>query len=205
LKRWVEKLIKQFDFDWAEQNPEHVATRALKINEDRATLLFFLDTFNKHLIEFEGHPVRKTRDELDSFARELVDPENTDTERVLFRLRQFFSSYRIDETAYLQKTFEDFRTIIWELVDQLTEDLGAEQSEDQEIRQNLDQLKDAVESNSIEALKSQSRKFIDSYIEKQFKKDKRRDSRMRSIRKNLNVVKKQLTEANDQMRTDHLT
>lgn len=204
MKKWMEKLIQQFDFDWEKHGQP--GGPKVPLNEDRATLLFLIDTFNKHLIEVEGHPVRKTREALDEFAKELIAPtaENS-TERVLFRFRQFFSAYRIDETAYFQKTFEDFRTIIWDFVDQLAEDIGAEQKEDGEIRQSLDELKEAVESNSIDVLKNHSRKFIDHYIEKQFKKDKRRASRLKSARKNLSKVKKQLGEAHDAARTDHLT
>ena len=164
-----------------------------------------IDTFNKHLLDFDGHPVRKTRETLDDFAKELLQNDSNETERLLFRFRQFFSSYRVDETAYFQKTFDDFRTIIWDFVDQLAEDMGQEQKEDFEIRTNLEGLKEAVESNSINALKDRSRKFIDCYMEKQFKKDKRRSSRIKSIRKNLNTVKKQLVEAHDNLRFDHLT
>jgi diguanylate cyclase len=202
MKKWVEKLIEQFDFDWSS---EEGGAAPGGFSEERATLLFIIDTYNKHLLELEGHPVRKVRETLDEFAKELIDPKGQPLEKVLFRFRQYFSAYRIDECAYMQKTFEDFRTIIWDFVDQLSEDVGQEQKEDFEIRQSLDELKEAVESNSIETLKNQSRKFIDCYVEKQFKKDKRRTTRIKSIKKNLNVVKKQLTEANDAMRVDHLT
>ncbi|NJM09944.1 MAG: GGDEF domain-containing protein [Bdellovibrionaceae bacterium] len=203
MKKWMEKLIQQFDFEWDKEGND--PTKISKLGEDRATLLFLLDTYNKHLIEIEGHPVRKTREALDEFAKELISPKDKNSERVLFRLRQFFSAYRIDETTYFQKTFEDFRTIIWDFVDQLAEDVGQEQKDDFEIRQSLDELKEAVESNSIDDLKNRSRKFIDHYIEKQFKKDKRRSTRMKSIRKNLSKVKKQLGEASSAARTDHLT
>ena len=206
MKKWVEKLIEQFDFDWAEGGTRKSgAIQAGGISEERATLLFIIDTFNKHLVDFEGHPVRKTRELLDNFARELLNPENASAEKVLFRFRQYYSTYRIDEAAYLQKTFEDFRSIIWDFVDQLAEDISEDQQDDFEVRQSLDQLKEAVESNSISELKNQSRRFIDSYMEKQFKKDKRRTTRMKSIRKNLNTVKKQLGEANSTARVDHLT
>lgn len=206
MKKWVEKLIEQFDFDLSGSGAETNAKHAAEIGEERATLLFIIDTINKHLIEFEGHPVRKVRETLDEFAKELLHlKDRSGLERVLFRFRQFFSAYRVDETAYVHKTFEDFRTIIWDFVDQLSEDIGEEQKEDAEIRQSLDQLKEAVESNSIEVLKNQSRKFIDRYVEKQFKKDKRRNTRMKSIRKNLNLVKKQLGEAHTTARIDHLT
>ncbi len=203
MKKWVEKLIEQFDFDWNDGAKSNGKGRE-PLSEERATLLYIIDVFNKHLIDFEGHPVRKTRETLDEFAKELVNPKSQ-LEKVLFRFRQFFSVYRIDEAAYLQKTFEDFRAIIWDFVDQLAEDISEEQKEDSEIRLSLEQLKEAVESNSIAELKDQSRRFIDSYMEKQYKKDKRRNSRMKTIRKNLNAVKKQLGEAQNSARVDHLT
>lgn len=204
MKKWVQKLIQQFDFEWSDEDAP--GTTGPHLSDDRATLLYLIDTFNKHLIEVEGHPIRKVRETLDEYACELIkNPEREELERVLFRFRQFISSYRIDECAYFQKTFEDFRTIIWEFVDQLAEDIGEEQKDDFAIRQSLEELKEAVESNSIPALKNQSRKFIDFYIEKQFKKDKRRNTRMKTIRQNLNVVKKQLNEVQSAARVDHLT
>jgi diguanylate cyclase len=186
VKKWVEKLVNQFDFEWNEDAPENGKPAGL--NEDRATLLFLLDAYNKNLIEVDGH-----------------SKEKNGVEGVLFRLRQFFSAYRIDETSYIQKTFEELRAIIWENVHQLSEDLGEEQKDDFEIRQSLDELKEAMESNSIDILKKESKKFIAQYLEKQVKKDKRRSSTMKSIRKNLNKVKKQLGEASTAANTDHLT
>jgi diguanylate cyclase (GGDEF)-like protein len=209
MKKWVSKLIHQFDFEWS-QKMEHGEAGGEgaphHMSEELASLLYVIDIFNKHLIEFEGYPVRKVREQLDMFAKELLQPDEEEgLERVLFRLRQYLSGYRIAETSYLEKTFDEFRTIIWDLVDQLAEDLGQEQREDSEIRHSLDELKDAVESNSIDVLRNQSRKFIDRYMEKQFKKEQRHTTRMKSIRKNLEQTKKQLIEANDKARTDHLT
>lgn len=205
MKKWVEKLIEQFDFDWEKNGGSPGAGGAMPpgMSEERATLLFVIDTYSKHLLEITGHPVRRTREMLDEYMKELL--QQGDTEKVLFRFRQFFSAYRLDETAYVQKSFEEFRGIVWDLVDQLSEDMSETEKEDAEIRHHLEELKEAVETNSIDYLKSESRKFIDCYVEKQFKKQKRASTRMKSIRKNLNVVKKQLTEANDTMRLDHLT
>lgn len=203
MKRWMQKLIDQFEFDGTQASEEQIEQMS-QISEDRATLLYFLDTYNKHLIEIESKPVRKVREVLDTFAKQLVDPSQ-DINRVLFRLRQFFSSYRIDEYSYVQKTFDDFRAIIWDLVDQLAEDIVQEQNESDEMQESLEELKEAVESNSIDVLKNQSRQFIDSYMEFQTRKDERRTERMGMIKKNLDSVKKKLTEANQNMRRDHLT
>lgn len=207
MRQWVRKLIEQFDFEWSEdkhQETEKEKTSTIGLSEDRATLLYIIDTFNKHLLEIDSKPVRKVRQTLDEFARQLISPEEN-IDRVLFRFRQFFSSYRIDEYTYVLKTFDDFRAIIWDFVDQLKDEFEEEEQDETTIHANLEQLREAVESNSIELLKNQSRTFIDSYIEYQTRRDLRRESRMQVLNKNLSVVKNKLVEANHQMNRDHLT
>lgn len=202
MKKWMQKLISQFDMDWAQKAGEPGGPQ---ISEDRATLLFFIDTFSKHLVEIEGQPVRKVREALDGFSKELLAADDAEAEKVLFRIRQFFGSYRIEEYAYLQKTFDDFRGIIWAFVDQLAEDFGDEKKEDRELKNGLEGLKEAVEANSIDTLKTQARAFINNYVEYQGRKDSRRTKRMESIKKNLDTVKKQLTDVSASANIDHLT
>ncbi len=205
MKKWMQKLVDQFEFDWPEDSTRSPETKSdFEISEDRATLLYFIDTYNKHLVEIDSQPVRKVREVLDQFAKELVNP-NSNMDRVLFRFRQFFSSYRIDEYTYVQKTFDDFRGIIWDFIDQLSEDLCAEKKEDDEINKSLEMLREAVEANSIDSLKNQARSFIDEYMEHQSNREDRRSRRMSSIKRNLALVKKQLSDANIKMRKDHLT
>lgn len=196
----MQKLISQLDLEWPHQGSDHPP-----ISDDRATLLFLLDTYSKHILDVENHPVRRVREALDGFARELVVASDEEAEKILFRLRQFLASYRIDEYSYVQKTFEDFRTIIWEFVDQLAEDFGDEKKEDRALKSHLENLKEAVEANSIDSLKSQARSFINTYVEYQSRKDSRRTKRMDNIKKNLHTVKKQLSDANHTVNVDHLT
>jgi diguanylate cyclase (GGDEF)-like protein len=204
LKQWVKKLLEQFDIPWQEGNPgESISTPS--ISEDKATLLHMIDTYNKHLIDFESQPVRRVRKTLDELAKGLANPNFEISEKALFRFRQFFASYRIDEYTYVQNTFDDFKNIIWDFADQLGEDIRFEQMKENEVGHSLEQLKEAVESNSIEGLRSKSREFIDHYIQVQTKKDEHRSQRIDSIQKNLSSMKKQLMEANQNMRVDHLT
>lgn len=208
MKKWMEKLIEQFDFDWNHQSPapktDHPGVPS-KISEEIATILFLIDTYNKHLIEVDAHPIRKTRETLDDYAKQILNPANPDLPKTLFRFRQFFSSYRIDEYTYIQKTFDDFKKIIWDFVDELSEDLFYEQLQDEHIQKSLEELKEAVEANSIDLLRTNARQFIDTYIELHSKNEDRRTKRMESIQKNLHQVKKKLVEANHNMKTDHLT
>ncbi|MGZ3723852.1 MAG: GGDEF domain-containing protein, partial [Bdellovibrionales bacterium] len=114
MKKWVEKLVEQFDFDWSANGEKGSGGKsaAQGMSEERATLLYLIDIFNKHLLEVEGHPVRKVREQLDEFAREILQPGEAGLEKTLFRFRQFMSGYRMDESAYYAKSFEEFRSIV---------------------------------------------------------------------------------------------
>jgi len=201
LKQWVKKLVDQLDWNEAEKGsaPPHE-----DMTEDRATLLYILDTYSKHLFEVDKQPVRRVRETFDSFVKGLVSPDKS-SEKILFQLRQFFSSYRIDEYSYIQNTFDDFKRIIWDFAEQLSDDIQYEQAKDAEAARSLEQLREAVDANSIDALRSKSREFIDFYIKYQTQKDDRRTKRMSTMKKSLSSVKKQLMEANHNMRVDHLT
>lgn len=204
MKQWMKKLVDQFDMDWG-TTTESKSQRAPTLSEDRATLLYFLDIYNKHLFEIQNHSVRKVRAKLDTFAKELMQGDPEEVEKALFRLRQFISSYRIDEYTYVQNTFDDFKRIIWDFADHLSEEAHLEDASQGDINQSLEQLREAVESNSIEDLRAKSREFISFYLKHQNSKNERRSKRMESIKKNLTTVKKQLLEANQTMRRDHLT
>lgn len=203
MKQWVARLIEQLDLDVKEKGSS--SRPKVEMSEDRATLLYIIDTYNKNLLEIDTHPVRRVREILDEFTKELVDEKNPNVDRVLFRFRQFFSHYRVDEYTYIRKTFEDFKGILWDFVDQLSEDIVAERKDDNEVKVSLEELKEAVESDSIHDLKAKAREFIDFYLESSTRREVSRDRRMNGIKKNLDFMKKQLTEANQSMRLDHLT
>lgn len=211
MKQWVTKLISQLDYDFGSVNDktgEKGAAKGpgqgkIKLSEERATIVYMMDVYNKNLIEVEGQPVRRVREQLDEFTKELVSTDKP--EDVLFRFRQFFSAYRVAEYGYMRKTFEDFKAIIWNFVEQLSEDAQHEESEDRSIHASLEALKEAVESDSMDTLRAKSKEFINVYVNQNAKKQNRRTKRMKSVKKNLDFVKRQLSEADRSMRTDHLT
>jgi diguanylate cyclase len=204
LKQWVQKLIDQLDYDFGGgEKGKSRAKMATKLSEERATLLYVIDIYNKHLVDIDTHPVR--REQLDEFTRNLMTNDKVELEKVLFTFRQFFSQYRVAEYTYIRKTFEDFKGIIWNFVEQLSEDFQAEQSEDNEVNHSLEQLKEAVETDSIDILRTKSKEFIHFYVEHHVKREHRRTKRMKGIKKNLDVMKKQLVEADKNLKMDHLT
>lgn len=204
MKQWVQKLIEQLDYDFGGENKTKSKTK-VKINEERATLLYVIDTYSKHLVDVEGYPVRKVREQLDGFTKEIVNADKEHLEDALFRFRQYFMSYKTAEYAFLRKTFEDFKGIVWNFVEQMSEEAAQEKAADKELGNSLRDLKDAVEADSIPLLRQKSRQFIEVYVNHQTKKEERRAKRVRGIKKNLEVVKQQLEEADRSQRLDHLT
>lgn len=213
----MKKLVDQLDMDWNAQNANGSKKAAgnlsseskeksfPELSEEKATLLFILDIYNKHLFDIEKHNMRKVREQLDAYSKDLVNPHNPKADMALFNIRQFFSTYRIDEYTYMQSNLEEFKRIIWEFADQLGEELRQEKKADDEMNQSLEDLREAVEANSVETLKKKSKEFITAYKEHQSTKDERRTKRLAQVRKSLNSVKKQLLKANETALTDHMT
>jgi diguanylate cyclase (GGDEF)-like protein len=198
--------MDNLEFDWGEQQKANGESAPKpELSEELATILYIIDHYNKHLFEIEKHPIRKTREEFDEFAKMLVKGEPQDKERHLFNFRKYFASYRIDEVSYIHQTFDDFKSIIWDFVDQLSEEFRSAQSEDNDVKSSFDGLREAVEADDIDQLRSQSRQFIDCFIEYQTRKEYSDKKRIHKMQKNLDVVREKLVEANDSMRRDHLT
>lgn len=218
----MKKLVDQLEMDWntadSAKNKKSSSTKTANdqdnglsnegypdLSEEKATLLYILDVYNKHLFDIEKHNLRKVRETLDNYSKELVDPNNPKADMALFNIRQFFSTYRVDEYTYMQSNLEEFKRIIWEFADQLGDDLTAEKKADDDMNKSLEDLREAVEANSMEFLKKKSKEFIQAYKEHQSAKDGRREKRMTQVRKNLNNVKKQLLKANETAYADHMT
>lgn len=203
MKTWLDKLLKQLEVDWGDTGIE--SKRSSAFSEERATLLFVIDIYNKHLFDIDAQPLRKVRETLDDFAKMLVQTPDSEIEKVLFKFRQFFASYRLEEYTYIQKSFDEFKSIVWDFADQLGEDLKVENAKEKELSNSLSELRSAVEANSVDVLKVKAREFIDLYVETQSHRDERRAKRLTRVKKNLQTVKKKLLEAHHAMKTDHLT
>jgi len=199
LKDWIKKIVQQFE---VENKSTHAPE---KMSEELATLLFMIDVYNKNLLDTPKFSVRQAREELDIFSKKLIQSGALENEETFFQLRQFFNAHRIDETTYFLHAFEDFKKIIWEFADQLKEEFKDQKHNDQMINGQFKELRDAVESNSIDKLREKSKEFISKYVEVQNKKDTNKQKRMNSIKKNLNQFKKKLTEAQHTANHDHLT
>ena len=212
MKSWVKKIADQFDLgikgkdgNAADGSSDATASGAPDMSDERATILYLLDIYSKNLFEVDKHPVRKTREIFDDYTKSLLKADYPDVDKLLFRIRQFFASYRVDEYSYIQRSAEEFKSIIWDFADQLGEDIQVEKTQEVEIRGHLEKLREAVEANAMEDLKHKSREFIDTYVQYQSQKDERRNKRLGTMSKSLSTMKKQLSDAQMSLKVDHMT
>lgn len=207
MKSWVKKIADQFDLGIKEEaQTKSDVTPNVTVSDERASLLFFLDILSKNLLDLEHHPLRKTREQLDEFSKSLLQTtEPADSDKLLFKIRQFYSAHRVEEYGFIQKTLEEFKTIIWDFADQLGEDLNQEKVDEVKLKTQLEDLREAVEAGAIDRLKAKSRTFIDTYIQYQTKKNERRSKRLGTMSKSLGTMKKQLSQAQKDLKVDHLS
>ncbi|MCK6597145.1 MAG: GGDEF domain-containing protein [Bdellovibrionaceae bacterium] len=210
MKDWVKKIIQQFEIDEknikTSKNIE--APEKAHLSEELATVIYFLDTLNKNLMETPKFSLRNSRDQLDKLSKGLILSQQIgpkEIEDILFQARQFFSSHRVDEVSFVQQSFEDFKAIIWDFADQLRDELKEQKKIDGELDEHLNELRDAVEANSVESLRKKSKDFIKTYMEVQNKKVQTKEKRIHTIKKNMNLVKKKLMEAQANLNIDFLT
>lgn len=203
MKKWMQKLVSQLEVSKSATGASNFDSSLA--SEELGTVIHMLDTYSKLAFDIENKDVRKTREEFDLLLRQLVNGQPQQLNDSLFSVRQFFNSYRIEETRYVQKSFDDFRSIVWSLVDQLSEDLRDDRKEDQELGDCLEKLREAVEANDVPDIKTESLNFISKYTQIHAGRQKRKNKRAENVKKNLNSVKKQLLEANDNLHRDHLS
>jgi diguanylate cyclase (GGDEF)-like protein len=221
MKRWMQKLLESFDFNLDQDSRSNKATTphssftdlqdgpsssGFRLSEEKATLLFLIDSYSRHTMDTETLSAKKAREHFEEFAKEIIQArEHDQLEKTLFRFRQFFNSHRIDEYTYVQNTLDDFKTLIWDFIDQLGEELSFELQSNLEMKKSFSSLKDAVESNSIETLKVQARQFIDSYSEIQHSRERRQRHRIQHVQDHFEQIKRQLLDAQNSLKVDYLT
>ena len=69
LKQWVAKLLQQLEINLDSEQQSRSSEEHPIVNEEKATLLFMIDTYNKHLFEIDKHSIRKVREKLDAMSK----------------------------------------------------------------------------------------------------------------------------------------
>lgn len=154
------------------------------------------------------------RDEFEGWARHatvasarpgLDEPGTQHKTKDWTALGRFVREHRRAEQAFVDRNLGDLRGIIWTFVRGLGSALQEDRSAAGVVSSQLEQLKDAVESDDTERLKREAMSSI-SLIQEQLKSRKaREEGQIEALSSQLEALSSELTQVKEQLSVDALT
>ncbi len=115
------------------------------------------------------------------------------------------TDHRKYEREYVTTTITELRTTLWSFVTTLTRSLGAEESTDTRLRERVERLKEAVASDSYEALRAEASLTANVLADVVHEREERARRQAAELGKTLRSLREQLEEANREGALDPLT
>jgi len=173
-----------------------------------------LKVLGEHAFDTEDMKAGETRLKAEAWARHLllgtahpergVEPK-TERERDYSGARRFVESLRRSELNYVRKAVTDFRQVIWSLVQNFHRAVAVEGDEDRRVAQQIDRLRKAIESNSIEKLKQEATSVASSLSNLVAAREQRRSIQFEELGTELKSMHKRLDDARKSSETCALT
>ncbi|MBL8714923.1 MAG: diguanylate cyclase [Myxococcales bacterium] len=115
------------------------------------------------------------------------------------------TEHRKFEREYVSTTITELRSTLWSFVTTLTRSLGAEESTDTRLRERVERLKEAVTSDSYEALRAEASLTANVLADVVHEREERARRQAAELGKTLRSLREQLEEANREGALDPLT
>jgi diguanylate cyclase len=177
-----------------------------------------LRIWGKHAFDLDQLDAETIKDLCEKWARHVlvaaphpgVDPHNTDPGRRAVRnwpgLRDFAIQLRKRENAYVTNSLRDIRQVLSDLVNSLGKVLVEDQEEQVEIFNQINHLKDVIESNApLEAIKREAMQVADAIGRIAETRQHTHDTMLGALTDKLHTLRAELSEARREMELDPLT
>jgi diguanylate cyclase len=163
-------------------------TEDMKANVIRASA----EAWARHLLLGTAHPERG------------VVPA-TERERDFAGARRFAELVRRSELNYVRKSLGEFRQVIMSLVQNFHRAVAVEGDEDRRVAQQIDRLRTAIESNSIDKLRVEATSVAASLSNMVAAREQRRSIQFEELGSELKTMHKRLEDARKSSETCALT
>ena len=163
-------------------------TEDLKANATRATA----EAWARHLLLGTAHPERGNK------------PAN-ENERDFVGARRWVENLRRSELNYVRKSLGEFRQVIMSLVQNFHRAVSVEGDEDRRVAQQIDRLRTAIESNSIDKLRVEATSVAATLSNMVVAREARRSVQFEELGTELKTMHKRLEDARKSSETCALT
>jgi diguanylate cyclase (GGDEF)-like protein len=207
---------------WKGKNVENETESVVQVEDVEAadvvtdTVAAFLRAFGQYAFDLDEVDASTTRERCEQWARHVLvgtrrPGEEGDAVSVAAKqrdwvgARQFVAHHRRQENAYVTHTLKAMRKIVWSFVHNLGHALMEERASDRGVMEQLNRLKVAIESPSVERLKREAMAAV-NLIEQSIEVRKQRQrAQMEELGARLKAMRQELEEARREMALDALT
>ena len=177
-----------------------------------------LRIWGKHAFDLDQLDAQTIKDLCEKWARHVLvatpypgaDPDAADTTRRAERnwpgLRDFATQLRKRENTYVTSSLKDIRQVLGDLVNSLGKVLVEDQEEQVEIVNQINRLKDVIESNaSLDAIKREAMEVISAIGRIAESRQHAHHTMLGALTDKLQSLRTELSEARREMELDPLT
>lgn len=178
------------------------------------TVAGLLRVIGDHAFDTEDMKAHETKLRADAWARHLLlgtahpergsEPANLH-ERDYVGARRWVESLRRSELTYVRKALTEFRQVIWSVVQNFHRAVSVEGEEDRRVAVQINRLRAAIESNSIDMLKREATSVASSLSTLVAQREQRRSVQFEELGTELKSMHKRLEDARKSSETCALT
>ncbi len=202
--------------DWGSSAAKPKSASSAELPRSVRTVAAFLDAFGEYAFDLEGQTAEDVKRQCTQWARHFLDNEPPPVKTSPKRQNgpgqpewdavvKFFLQQRRDEHHYVTYNLADLRTLIWQIIEDVSSSIKTDQQSDAEMNQNLMRLREAVNSNSLEALRREALHVATTISSIVGQREARQRSQMQSLGARLKELTSELSQAKQEMSTDPLT
>jgi diguanylate cyclase len=178
------------------------------------TVAALLRALGEHAFDTEDSKANDTRLRTEAWARHLLlgtaHPERggeavAERDRDHIGVRRWVESLRRSELNYVKKSLAEFRQVIWSVVQNFHRAVAVEGEEDKRVAVQINRLRTAIESNSIDMLKREATSVAASLSTLVAQREQRRSIQFEELGTELKSMHKRLEDARKSSETCALT
>jgi diguanylate cyclase len=173
-----------------------------------------LRALGEHAFDTDECKAHESKAKADAWARHLLlgtaHPERgvepaSERERDFAGARRWAEGLRRSELNYVRKALTEFRQVVWSLVHNFHRAVATEGEEDRRVAQQIDKLRTAMESNSIDVLKREVITVAASLSNMVAAREERRSIQFEELGTELKTMHRRLEDARKSSETCALT
>lgn len=178
------------------------------------TAAALLRILGEHAFDTEEMKAQQVKLAAEGWARHLLlaaaHPERPDDARSMAQrdfsgARRFVETLRRAELKYVTRALSDFRQVVWSVVQNVHRALSVDGDDDRMMRDHIERLKAAIESNSLDQLRREATAIASNFSAMIAARERRRSEQVEMLGLELKSLHQRLEEARKTSETDPLT